>query len=146
MRLAARRVVALVLAAFCLAGAARAGDLGAWHLKSLGGRDGCTVERLGGGADIWLMKLQDGAMLVALAHRDWKIADGAASGTLTVDRDAPQTAAGFVKDRTFLVIPPAPTEARLRRAAVLHWHLQWGDFDIPVDGLGAAYDALAACH
>jgi hypothetical protein len=122
---------------------AGAGD---WQLLDDMPDDTCSARLGGEHVDTMLMRANDGKLILAAGRPDWAFPAQDADITLQIDDEPPLAITAPVITNLVLAHIPDAEMDHLRHATRLIWHLPWGDFAASVDGLGTAFDAVAACE
>jgi hypothetical protein len=146
-----RSLPALVLAAALtglpLAGPAIA-DAGTWSVEPIPtAPTTCRARLAGAEVNVSMMFNNSGKVVLVAANAAWNgTGTDPHDSVLSINGKPPFHMQGYVLGPLFLALVPDEQLALLRSANVLDWELPAGKFHIPVEGLGAAMDQLAACN
>lgn len=150
-------VLAAVVAAGMLAGAASAQVDGAWKLGLPTDPPGktCGAGKTGVEVNTRLMRNRADRMILIAARGDWDN-DQPFTAKLSIDGEAAMDVAAMsVGPLVLVLVEDAAVEARLRAARTLDWTMPWGSaggsaagsaFHAEVEGLGAAYEQIDICR
>jgi hypothetical protein len=107
----------------------------------------CTVRNAGPEASTTLLINGAGVPVLMLGRPDWNNGGGEVRTNVSIDGASPVALQARPAGNLVLVLlSDRAVLGRLRVARILQWTFPFGRFRTNVTGLGAALDALRACH
>jgi hypothetical protein len=136
-------LIAMLVLAFCTSSHA---DPAGWQFRTELNGHVCRAVLQGDGIDVQVMRNDLDQLLLIPGSPNWESRAGQTALTLQVDEQVPANLEGMALGKSvFVTVTDGTQRDAIKKAKVLKWHFEWGDFAGNVAGLGDTFDKLGKC-